>query len=569
MATLTPQRGRSRGAANTPSTNGHGQIQVEPLIADWPQWQQTLATRRRPKSWASVIGDSAALSWGRANFVETFDSLAAELAVEKLAAWNAAPPQEHATEEAVSGLQAAVSLAVLAQHAAAEVWQAALRKLLATCQDARALEPGVAQALAAAELPLVLVQAFPELPVCAELAGPAIQELDRSLAAVLDPRGTPAAVWWNELPALVASWTRVRKLTAALGLAWPTDAEARWRALLPQLVRLIKPNHQQTVTGFIWSRELLEALITSTPSARSQRIARENWNLDPAEASGRPLSAISAAHAAEDLRCAVLWSDWSPRAPRLAVAYSDRACRLDVSVGGVTLLRGAANPLIKIDQQPLAIDSDWEQICWQSDADVDYLELEVDLTSGWRLQRHLFLAREDRLLLVADALLGEQAALLEYELPLPLADAEFEPAKETTEGWLTAKRRQFSVVPLALPEWQSASRGGRLTAQPGTLRHTLSAHGRTLFAPLLVDLDTTRSRQPLTWRQLTVAETRVIQKPDVAVGYRAQLGRQQWIVYRSLGERANRTLLGHNTAYEFVVARFLRTGHVDTLLQIE
>jgi len=569
MATLTPQRGRSRGAANSPSSNGRGPVHVEPLLADWPQWQHTLATRRRPKSWASVMGDSAPLSWGRFDSLETFDSLAGNVAAEKLAAWNAALPQGNAAEEAAAALQVAASLVGLAKHASAETWQAGLRKLLATWQDARALEPGVAQALAAAELPLVLAQAFPELPSCAELAGPAMQELDRNLSAVLDSRGTPAAIWWSDLPALVASWTRVRKLTTALGLGWPTDAEARWRALLPQLVRLIKPNHEQAVTGFVWPRALLEALISATPSARSQRIARENWNLGPVEASGRPLSAISAAHAAEDLRCAVLWSDWSPRAPRLAVAYAERECRLDVSVGGVTLLRGAANPAIKFDGQPLAIDSDWEQICWQSDADVDYLELEVDLTAGWRLQRHLLLARADRILLIADALLGEQPAQLDYELSLPLAEAEFEPAKETTEGWLMAKRRQFSIVPLALPEWQSAARGGRLTAQPGTLRHALSTQGKTLFAPLLVDLDTTRSRQPLTWRQLTVAETRVIQKPDVAVGYRAQFGRQQWIVYRSLGERANRTLLGHNTAYEFVVARFLRTGQVDTLLQIE
>ena len=47
-----------------------------------------------------------------------------------------------------------------------------------------------------------------------------------------------------------------------------------------------------------------------------------------------------------------------------------------------------------------------EPLCWVSDDDVDYLELEIEFGEGLRVQRHLLLARHDRFLLLADAVLS-------------------------------------------------------------------------------------------------------------------------------------------------------------------
>jgi hypothetical protein len=55
----------------------------------------------------------------------------------------------------------------------------------------------------------------------------------------------------------------------------------------------------------------------------------------------------------------------------------------------------------------------------------------------------------------------------------------------------------------------------------------------------------------------------------LAVGYRVQVGGQQWLFYRSLGPRGNRTLLGHNLVTEFLAARFNRDGVAESLLEIE
>jgi hypothetical protein len=74
---------------------------------------------------------------------------------------------------------------------------------------------------------------------------------------------------------------------------------------------------------------------------------------------------------------------------------------------------------------------------------------------------------------------------------------------------------------------------------------------------------------PLTWRALTVAENLQLVSPDVAVGYRLQLDRAQWIFYRSLGTAAPRTVLGCHTAADFCACTFdYKTGDTDSLVEV-
>ena len=50
----------------------------------------------------------------------------------------------------------------------------------------------------------------------------------------------------------------------------------------------------------------------------------------------------------------------------------------------------------------------------------DYLELEIELAGGVILERRIVLAREDRFLLLADAVMSPQRGNLEYRGVLPL-----------------------------------------------------------------------------------------------------------------------------------------------------
>jgi hypothetical protein len=148
---------------------------------------------------------------------------------------------------------------------------------------------------------------------------------------------------------------------------------------------------------------------------------------------------------------------------------------------------------------------------------------------------------------------------------------EFVPAAETCEGTLqTGGRRWANVLPLALPEWRSdGRRSGSLQASDAGLRYQISRQTQRLYVPLLVDLEPWRIKRELTWRQLVVGHNLLPQSPDVAVGYRVQLYKQHWLIYRSLAERASRTVLGQNIYSEFVCARFNRGGDSDTLIEIE
>ena len=75
--------------------------------------------------------------------------------------------------------------------------------------------------------------------------------------------------------------------------------------------------------------------------------------------------------------------------------------------------------------------------------------------------------------------------------------------------------------------------------------------------------------KPVTWRQLTIAEKLQRVAPDQAVGFRVQKGKKQWLIYRSLTERANRTLLGQNLCSDSLIASFRRDGTTETLVEIE
>ncbi len=258
--------------------------------------------------------------------------------------------------------------------------------------------------------------------------------------------------------------------------------------------------------------------------------------------------------------------------PWLTVAYPGAVVRTELHRGRDVLWSGAWNLEVRRNGRVAKPLAGWEKLVSFSDADADYLEIELRLTGGLSVQRHVFLARRDHFLLLADAVLGNEPASLEYRGCLPLGPrVSFQPAAESREGFLLGSggKRKALVMPLAQPEWRTDPRGGSLHPTDRGLEICQSARGRSLFAPLWIDLKPRRISRPLTWRQLAVTEHFTVQPPEVAVGYRVRVGKEQWLVYRALAGRGNRALLGHNLARETLVARFRANGKVEPLLEIE
>jgi len=302
-----------------------------------------------------------------------------------------------------------------------------------------------------------------------------------------------------------------------------------------------------------------------------------------------------------------LRSGWSAADPRLVAVYHDESVCVEIGCRKEVFWSGPWALEVLQDGQPLRPTGPWEEVCWESADGVDYLELEIDLGSGVRVQRHLALAGKDNFVFLADAVLANRPARLEYRGWLPLAPGmSLLPAESSREVFVEGRgmkaqvagtlrvpsaqggggsgrhtecacystrpersRKMALVLPLALPEWRIDTRPGTLAAVDERMELSQSATGSALFAPLFVDMDRRRIARPCTWRQLTVGENLAIQPPDVAVGYRVMVGRQQWLIYRSLAPAANRSLLGHNLVSGMLLARFDRKGEVESLVEIE
>jgi hypothetical protein len=266
---------------------------------------------------------------------------------------------------------------------------------------------------------------------------------------------------------------------------------------------------------------------------------------------------------------ALLRPEATRESPRLAVAYGGGRLYAELTNRNAVVFSGSWAPQIEVDGELLAPNGEWEEVCWTSDVDMDYLELEISLNAGWRIQRQMLLARKDEFLFAADAVLGPSPGEIRYRCAAPLAaEVAFTGEEETRDGVLAGARQLAVVLPLALPEWRIDRRPGALEATPGKMSLIMSGRGRAMLAPLFFDLSQRRFRKPRTWRRLTVAERLEIQPDEVAVGYRVQIGSQQWLFYRSLAASANRTVLGQNYSSEFIAGRFAANGIVEELVSI-
>lgn len=422
------------------------------------------------------------------------------------------------------------------------------------------------------ELPVVLARWALDPKVTAACLRLSHATLSRGLTDYLDGRGFPHADLWVSLRPMLASWIRCRIMCDSLGVpAWNGDAEEQFQHLLAQVFRLTRadgaPVFSESSAEFR-DADLISALLDLSDDPANQDIAHAV--LSGKTAKKKTLKTLPG-YESEWAEGAILWSSWSSASPRFAVAYANGQVRGELSSKREVLWTGAMPVQVIVDGQQHQAPSEWTQVCWQSDSDIDYLEVEADLELGMRMQRQFLLCRQDEVLFIGDAVLGNAAPHeFQYELILPLAEnCEFLAERETTEGTLSCDGRGFRILPLSIPEWRASSPEGRLSAMAKNLAYRVTGRGKNHYAALVVDLSSARASKAMTWRQLTVAEQRAEVSDDTAVGYRVQLGKQQWLIYRSLGDPASRTVLGHNLITEFLFGRFLPNGTVEPLLEIE
>ena len=564
----------------------------------WTTWCEHLAKRKRPVDPQKLVpGRLNSLLWAMPNGVdvECIGTLVELLDVEpngggrheadlvgRVESWISTEDAPAATAQfGYEALAWAYRLPQLARSLPAALWWQLVEYLVVCSRDAAALdvvqEP-LTQQLLAGELPLVLAYQLPELRDCHSLLKPARKALSAGLIETLDGQGLPHCSNLMELRPLLACWTRAGVIGKHVkNEAWNKEADVQYGWLVRQALHLTRPDGGQVLEGeeeIVTSHHLFRTALELAGDRDDRMIAAENlprsWckDLDRSKNIKR-LPEASYNSTWSDM--SVLRCDWTRKSPSFVATYADETFAAELSNQARVLSSGVWETELRHAGKQLEPDSEWEEVCWVSDEDVDYLELQMKWTGGVTLQRQLLLARDDQFLFTADAVLGQTPGKWEYRQSLPLAEGVvFAGEEETREGFVTLRgRRQAMVIPPALPEWRVDRRGGSLGLNASGLELRLSADGAAMYAPLFVDLKPDRFKQEKTWRQLTVAEHLKVQPADVAVGYRVQLGRKQWLFYRSLARCSNRTLLSHNLVSEFLAARFTRQGEVETLLEIE
>lgn len=287
----------------------------------------------------------------------------------------------------------------------------------------------------------------------------------------------------------------------------------------------------------------------------------------PAKSKGRSQRPVTQSDWA---RFACLRTGWTTDADVLAVAHHRDTPVLELSALGVPLVSGAWEIEVAIDGRPVRLPPEWSCICWFSDADGDYLELQACPARGVTIDRQVLLSRTARFALFADCISARRGARIDYVSRLPVVErAAAKPDRATRECGLKAPGVSARVFPLALPAERVMSTPGSFAALDGRLELRQTATGG-LYAPVVIDWHPARRRSYTDWRRLTVSEDGRRLASDIACGHRLRIGGHQLLIYRSLKRSEQpRAVLGHHTLHETVIGRFTPGGGVEPILLVE
>ena len=157
---------------------------------------------------------------------------------------------------------------------------------------------------------------------------------------------------------------------------------------------------------------------------------------------------------------ATMRRSWRERGCRVAVDFSSDVIWLDV-IGhdGQRVMSGDWDVEIFRDQSPMQTDVSWQEVCWFTDDDVDYLELECEVENVCKIQRQLMLMREEGVVYFADALIAQAPEQWSVKSTWTLTDdIELRSETKTTEGKLVrvgiVDQTAALLLPVAMPEWR-------------------------------------------------------------------------------------------------------------------
>ena len=405
--------------------------------------------------------------------------------------------------------------------------------------------------------------------------------LNHALDALTDTDGTPHASLMEHWEEWLAALLRSDRAAGQAGVGlWKNSHDERMQSLLCTLTamcrrdgNLFSQNGEATKRPSLLLAGVNRKLDRQTNTAYSalQQLVDQNSETDAAQNKILHSKKTLPSYQSDWGHLACLRNNWTPEANRLVVTHEGSWPVLDFAARGRLAAIGPWSLQLKRDGRPIPCEPTWECVCWFSDEEVDYLELQATVEDGIQIDRQLLLPRNQHFLLLADAVQSDRDSHWEFESHLPLVDgAVVTPDASSRECTIKAGKQKIRAFPLALWPQRSQELDGSLTEEDGQLILRQTGEGKGLYAPLILDWEPRFKKRPVVWRTLTVSEDRQVSPRDHAASFRLQIGRHHLLVYRSLKKaRVPRAVLGFQTSHESVIGRFDSAGDVYPLVQVE
>ncbi len=445
--------------------------------------------------------------------------------------------------------------------------------------------------IAQCEMPLLLsVATSASRRVAIPEATRAMDHLAEYLERGMDEPGPWLVHGASYLRAALASVVRCRVLANSLGLRkwYPPQARALVY-LLKHAARWSRPSGTQMLAAkklspkykAVWNalrdqsgrpKELMLACGYAGIGETSRKELLSVAKKSPKKKKPKKLPALT--HYDADASTAVMRCDWKHKGGQVAIDFSEQAPKLEaLGPKGKAVIDGNWSISVLRDGQAQIQLDDWQEVCWFSDEDADYLELEAKFGPKAKVQRQVLLLREQRVLLLSDSLLCQTNDQWQISSRIPLGEGtKVSSPKKTTEVLLGSGNSKCLVLPLYLPEWKrQLMDSASLTASDSELIATSSTLGSSrLYMPIAISLCPSHATDQFTWRRLTVGEDLRLVGADEAVAFRLQYGQEQLLLYRTLAASRRRTALGMHTMADFYAGTFdAETGEPSTLLEVE
>ncbi len=470
----------------------------------------------------------------------------------------------------------------LAPAALISVWRACLFSTVTLCFKLEETDfsgiPEDQVALISGEVPWRAGLFFSDISGAKNFRQLGQQNLRDSFFDRTDNDGTPHADFFPRLDYWLITLTRATYAGQVWGKKlWDQEALDRFQLSVEKITAACDASGQIALcpTHTVSHLELLSAAtsIAGLPSRSAERLYLKSLQREKKHSGFFIQSEECASTQSDWAAYALMRNYWSDTSNLLVVSWNGELPVVSLTAMGKLLLQGTWEFSLTVNGENLTGDGEWSCVCWNSDEDADYLELQMDLDSGFRLERQLLLPRNQHFAFLSDIVTGTEAANIEYRSILPVSpELTGSVDSETHEMMLKTKGLTARVFPIGLSQERDFFQPGSLTfnEQHQLILQQQVSEASALYVPLVIDWEPDLKRKAADWSRLTVSEAGKISPRDEASGHRLRIGTHQLLVYRSLKKADHaRAVLGHHTSYESVIGRFDTNGDLNPLLFVE